>query len=78
MGKEDVMIQNYLDKYRLRRSDFAKMLGVNRAYITKILKDESKIGFVMAVKINNVTKGELSFYKLMKLDEKLTMELNEI
>lgn len=68
--KEDLTIQQYLDKNNETQKDFAKRIGVSKNTISNYICSNRKPTLGIAMRIQEATKGEVSIQGLLKYWEK--------
>jgi transcriptional regulator with XRE-family HTH domain len=58
-------LREYLFRKRMSSTDFAKLLGCERSYLSKIVNRKMKPGKYLAKAIVEATNGEVSYEELM-------------
>lgn len=59
-------LREYLFRQRISVTDFAKLIGCSRAYISKIVNDQIRPGKRLAKDIELITNGEVTAEELLK------------
>jgi transcriptional regulator with XRE-family HTH domain len=63
-------LRDYLHFKRITTTEFAKIVGTRKQYISRISNGYRKPGEALARKISEATNGEVSFEELMSIQPK--------